>query len=200
MDTFLREATSSPALEDVSNWKHHICLRPFIFLQSRGTYGQVPRAPCPVVWLLAQLPLPPIIFPTSVNYSSHTGAFHSAVSFRSFKRPSDRVEAWVCLSELKKKIFFLSGSDPTDGYCLPWRQMQNNALGEKMTTPQKGCQTSVEVTEERGGSRRKRPKATTWGWAQQIFWSCPRHGHYSHNVLSSENAGQVSLVVWWFSG
>lgn len=64
-------------------------------------------------------PRPPIIFPTSVNYSSHTGGIYSTVSFRSFKRSPDRLEAWICLSELKKKIFFLSGSDQTDWYCLP---------------------------------------------------------------------------------
>lgn len=100
-------------------------------------------------------PSPPSSFQHLLTIQATQVAFHSAVSFRSFKRSPDRLEAWICLSELKKKkkIFFLSGSDQTDGYCLPWRQMQNNAFGEKMTTPQKGCQTSMEVTEEGGGSK-----------------------------------------------
>ena len=172
MDTFLREATSSPALEDVSNWKHHIRLRPFIFLQSRGTYGQVPWAPCPVVWLLAQLLSPtPSSFQHLLTIQATQVAFHSAVSFRSFKRSPDRVEAWICLSEFKKKNLF-SFWKWSDGWVLPslkanakqciWGRWQPH---RKDARPAWRSQKSVEE------ARRRRPKAPTWGCAQQTFCS-----------------------------
>ena len=204
MDTLLREATSSPALENVSSWKHRIRLRPFMFLQSRSTDGQVPRAPCPMAWLLAQLPSASS-FQHLLTIQATEVAFHSAVSFRSFKRSPDWKHGSAFQSE-KKKILLLSGSDQMDGYCLPWRQMQNNAFGEKMTTTQKGCQTSLcghrRAWRKQGGRILKPPHQTEHSKSSVLlFLPQPWTLHPLCVIIRKCWAGFPSgLVVQWSSG
>ena len=170
MDTLLREATSSPALENVSSWKHRIRLRPFMFLQSRSTDGQVPRAPCPMAWLLAQLPSASS-FQHLLTIQATEVAFHSAVSFRSFKRSPDWKHGSAFQSEKKKNPF--SFWKWSDGWVLPslkanakqciWGKDDNHT--ERMPNQSLWSQKSVEE------ARRAHPKASTPDWAQQIICS-----------------------------
>ena len=152
MDTLLREATSSPALENVSSWKHRIRLRPFMFLQSRSTDGQVPRAPCPMAWLLAQLPSASS-FQHLLTIQATEVAFHSAVSFRSFKRSPDWKHGSAFQSEKKKKSFFFLEVIRWMGIAFPEGKCKTMHLGKRWQPHRKDAKPVFVVTEERGGSK-----------------------------------------------
>lgn len=101
-----------------------------MFLQSRSTDGQVPQAPCPAGWLLAQLPLASS-FQHLLAIQATQVAFHSAVSFRELKKIPRQTGSMDLPFRGKKKSFFFREVIIWMGIAFPEGKCKTMHLGKR---------------------------------------------------------------------